>query len=184
MPEKYSRLKKNLLIISISLVLVFFIAVGINTFYPGPTYDDFCDEYRFPKPIPLERSDECPSIEYPNAQEQECSKNKGYLEPNYDSNGCLESYSCNTCDNEFRTAKEPYERNVFVVALILGITSLVIGILLNLESVSSGIMGGGILTIIYAVMRYWGELQDYARFIILGIVLAILIWFGYKKFKK
>jgi len=45
------------------------------------------------------------------------------------------------------------------------------------------LLGGGVLTIIYGTIAYWSELADWARFIILGITLAILIWIGYKKLK-
>jgi len=33
-------------------------------------------------------------------------------------------------------------------------------------------------------MRYWSDLPDFGRFIILGITLIILIWLGYKKIAK
>jgi uncharacterized membrane protein len=70
------------------------------------------------------------------------------------------------------------------MCIVLGIMALVIGAFLKLTSVGSGIMGGGVLTIIYGTIRYWGNMPDYGRFTILGIALAILIWIGYKKFKK
>ena len=55
---------------------------------------------------------------------------------------------------------------------------------MNMASVSSGIMSGGILTIIYGTIRYWSDLPDYGRFIILGLTLIILIWLGYKRISK
>ena len=30
-------------------------------------------------------------------------------------------------------------------------------------------------------LRNWGQLQDVAKFLILGAVLALLVWIGYKK---
>ena len=42
---------------------------------------------------------------------------------------------------------------------------------------------GGIITLFFGTVRYWARLFDYARFIILGLVLALLIWLGYKKLK-
>ena len=59
---------------------------------------------------------------------------------------------------------------------------IIIGAVLNLTSVSAGLFGGGVLTIIYGTMNYWSELADWARFIILGIALAVLIYLGYKGF--
>ena len=37
-------IKEKLLSIAIAMVLVFFIAYGINTFYKEPKYEDFCKE--------------------------------------------------------------------------------------------------------------------------------------------
>jgi len=37
---------------------------------------------------------------------------------------------------------------------------------------------------IYAAMRFWRNLDEYLRFTILVITLVVLIWIGYKKFKK
>ena len=80
--------------------------------------------------------------------------------------------------------REIYNRNVFIISVIAGLVCVLIGgVKLKLESVSSGIMGGGVLSIIYGTIRYWGDLADVGRFAILGTVLAILIWIGYRKFK-
>ena len=49
------------------------------------------------------------------------------------------------------------------------------------ESVGAGVLGGGVLIVIYGTIRYWGDMSKYLRIIILGIVLFILIWIGYKK---
>ena len=90
-----------------------------------------------------------------------------------------------TCWDEFDIARQPYERNVFIITLILGLAAVIVGgLFLTVESVGSGIMGGGVLTLIYGILRYWGDMSKYLRFAVLGLVLAILIWIGYKKFKK
>jgi hypothetical protein len=88
------------------------------------------------------------------------------------------------CREEFEDVRQGYERNVFIIAVGLGIIALIVGIALKLPNVSSGIMGGGILTILYGIIRYWSDLPDYGRFIILGIALVILIWLGYKKINR
>ena len=89
------------------------------------------------------------------------------------------------CSEEFDAATEPYNRNIFVVTLIIGMIAVIVGgVVLHLESVSSGIMAGGVLTLIYGTIRYWGDMHKYLRFVILTIVLIVLIWIGYKKFKK
>ena len=185
-----SKIKVIILGISIALVLAFFFGYGINTFYKPPENKDFCKKGEFypvrgefiAKPTPPEK--DCVYIEPDESLRLDCTEKEGAITANYDDNGCVESYYCEMCYKEFRDAREIYNRNVFIIDTILGVISLVIGAFLHLPSVSSGIMGGGILTIIYGTLRYWGDLPDYGRFIILGIALGILVWIGYKKFKK
>ena len=71
---------------------------------------------------------------------------------------------------------------MFIISGIVGIIVIVIGAVLAMTSVSAGLFGGGVLTIIYGTTSYWSELADWARFIILGIALAVLIALGYKGF--
>lgn len=169
-------IKEKLLSIAIAIVLVFFIAYGINTFYKNPRYDDFCQD-KFPVKQNITEQ-ECinlggkwtqtviPRIEGQPVQE-------GYCDPTY------------TCNQEFQDSRENYNKIVFIISGILGLICVIIGgIILKLESVSTGIMGGGILTIIYGTIRYWGHLEDIGRFLILGIILVVLILIGYKYLKK
>jgi len=179
-----SKFKHVLLAVAIAIVFVFFVGFGISTFYKTPEYDDFCDEgfpERYPRPVKL--TENCTFFEPDESLKNEC-KEKGDITPKYDGNGCIESYSCETCNKEYRDTREIYNRNVFIVATGIGIIVLIIGFALKMASVSSGLMGGGILAIIYGTIRYWSDLPDFGRFIILGITLIILIWLGYKKIKK
>ena len=47
-----------------------------------------------------------------------------------------------------------------------------------------GLMLGGLINIVEGVIRYWSQMNEYLRFIILGILLIVLIWISYKKLKK
>tara|TARA_Y100000310_G_scaffold345853_1_gene471440 strand:- start:24769 stop:25314 length:546 start_codon:yes stop_codon:yes gene_type:complete len=180
-----SKFKYVLLAVAIAIVFAFFVGFGIASFYREPKYDDFCDEEFFPKPYPrtVVETTECPYTEPDDELKAQC-KDKGDISANYDEDGCVESYYCETCRKEYEDVRENYNRNVFIVATGIGIIVLIIGFALKMASVSSGLMGGGILTIIYGTMRYWSDLPDIGRFIILGITLAILIWLGYKKLKQ
>lgn len=180
MPGKVkSNTKQRILTVAIAVVLTLFVAYGISVFYEAPKYEKFCGVE--PKPVYL--------------NETSCNASEGKWNPNYypcpaEANGisgkCAEGY-CDadfTCRKEFDLRNEVYNRNVFVVSLFLGLVLMILGITLKLESVSVGIMGGGALVIFYGVMRYWGELGKYWRLLLLGLVLATLIWIGYKKFGK
>ncbi len=171
-------IKQKILSIAIAIVLVMFIAYGINTFFKSPNYEDFCKDITYSQ----------------NITEQQCTAGGGKWNPNiYDKMAptaaptvptgyCDQTFTCN---NEFTTANEKYNRLVFIISGILGLLCVIIGgVALKMESVSAGIMGGGILTIIYGTLRYWGNLEDIGRFIVLGIILAVLIFIGYKYLKK
>lgn len=80
---------------------------------------------------------------------------------------------------------QQYNFNIFLILSIIGTIAIVVGILMtSLESIGPGLLGGGILTIIYSVMRSWGSLNKYLRLIILFVVLILLIALGYKKIES
>jgi len=187
MAFQISKLKRTILGISIAIILALFIGYGINTFYKPPRYEDFCEE-EFLEPMRVGETDisKCELIFKANQQfEESCYQQNGIVRYETNEDGCQVVKECDMCNKEFRDTREIYNRNVFIITAILGLICVIAGaIILKVESVSAGIMGGGVLTIIYGTLRYWGDMGDVGRFIILGIVLFILIWMGYKKFKK
>src|SRR3989338_10033072 len=50
---------------------------------------------------------------------------------------------------------ERYAMYFFIVAGISGILAIVIGAYIEVESVGSGLIGGGILLLVYGSIRYW-----------------------------
>lgn len=185
-----AKAKVVILSIGIALIVAFFFGYGISTFYESPKHKNFCREGEFQEPVarelvttvPLKAN--CSYIEPDKSLRIKCTEKEGIITAKYDKDGCTESYYCEMCYKEFGDAREVYNKHVFIISIILGIIALAVGVTLKLPSVSSGIMGGGVLTIIYGTLRYWGQMPDYTRFIILGITLVILIWVGYKKLKK
>jgi len=172
MVKKISSFKKNVLSISIALIFVFFIGYGIETFYDSPEYSDFCDYSNRPVKLDIDSKENC--LQYNGTWEV-------YDKPLVDGKtGWCDLYK--ECQEKYDSVREDYSKNVFIITFIIGIISLFIGsYLINVESVGSGIMGGSTLTIIYGTLIYWSDLNDLLRFVILGIVLGILIWIGYKK---
>jgi len=169
MTKKGHAAKSVILSIAIALISVFFFVYAIQSVYPGPEYQNFCEDR-----IPIKEITtvtECEAnngewIEYPNKE-------------NLDRNGYCDTYT--KCSKEYDQAREPYERNVFFINLVIGIALVILGIALALPSVSSGLMGGGVIMLIYGTIRNWGNLSDILRTIMLGIALVILIWLGYKR---
>ncbi|MFH1450602.1 MAG: hypothetical protein ABIF92_01330 [archaeon] len=89
------------------------------------------------------------------------------------------------CWEEIRPKYDNHNKNTALIVLPFAIAALVAGIFLSkLESIGSGLLGGGVLLTLYAVMRAWNVLGEYIRLVIIGVALAVLIWFGYKKIDK
>ncbi len=186
MAEKTSKLKKTILGIGIALLLALFLGYTIHTAFERPDSEDFCEDIKpmievdycedyeqtiqpeFRGPVPIGKGCYCYEID------KEGNKRCETTSPEY-----------TKCWQKYDAAREKHEKNSFISLVILGLLSIFIGgVLLKVEAVSSGIMGGGVLTLLYASMRFWGSLPDYGRLLILGIALAALIWIGYKKFTK
>jgi len=126
---------------------------------------------------------DCEAIEASEKLQNQCTKDVGYVEYKYDSNGCATEAYCETCRLEYNTIRKTRDGNVFIALLIVSTIALVAGIMLKVESVSTGFLIAGILGLLIASMRYWEHLQNIYRFLLLGVVLAILVWLGYKKVK-
>ena len=90
-----------------------------------------------------------------------------------------------TCQKEFNEAQKLYNRNVFVSLVVLGAISLIVSFFIShLTAVSLGLSLGGVLSLIVGPVRYWNDMDDYLRVIVLGIALVALIWLGVKKIKE
>ena len=192
------KIKETILGISIAVIFVFFVVFGIKAFYKEPKYENFCKlgvpidfvsgkggHYAEPYPARMKEPEQnvCAksNLEYDKFRKA-CAEKNMDVAYEYDDKGCQIAKECASCNVDFDKARNIYFKNVFIISGIVGIIVIVIGAVLNLTSVSAGLFGGGVLTIIYGTMNYWSELADWARFIILGIALAVLIYLGYKGF--
>lgn len=200
------KVKQVILAVAIAIIFSLFVGFGISVFSPSPKWDDFC-QTQSPKMIGTQEA--CESAggnwntydskpvqrtvtneftctrqdqnENPNQVLLSCSPGIDVTEIEQDNGYCDTNTVCN---KEYNTAREKHDKMIFIVTLIIGIITIIVSVMLNLTSVSTGLMAGGIITIIYGVIRYWEHSTDILRFIIFGIILAILIWLGYKKLNK
>ena len=70
---------------------------------------------------------------------------------------------------------------MFLISIILGVIVISISaFFIDVESISSGVMFGSLMFIIYGTARYWRFMEGWGRFVILGIALAVLIYVGYR----
>lgn len=158
-----NRWKKVGLALAIIIVFNLFINVGIYTFYKGPQYNDYCADIISPyKEI---------------KSETKCTELDGTWQGNY----------CDLfkeCSEQFQSVESVYNRNVFIVLVAIGTVALVGGLFLqNVSAVANGLLFGGIVSMFVGTVRYWSNMDEYLRFTILGIVLAILIGLGISKLR-
>ncbi len=163
-----TKIKAIILSVIIAIVLAGFVIYLIESFHPNKQWDDYCENVRGPKVIQKEGE---------IINETQCVSEGGKWRNGY----CDYYYEC---QEKYNKENEKHKLVVFVVAVPAGLVSILIGIVLALPSVSSGLMlGGGFLTL-YGVSQYWTELSNWIRALILGIFLIVLIWVAYKKLRN
>jgi len=120
---------------------------------------------------------------YDSPDYEECFYPRPLLRGEFEQPTKEEQSDSKECEDGNRALRSVYNRNVFLVLVIAGVASLLVGFTLGVSSVASGLLFGGILNLFIGVVRFWSDMDEYLRFIILGITLVILIWVGYKKLK-
>lgn len=167
------------LVAGIVVVLNLFFNYSIFLVYEAPQYENFC---------PKEQVNIAPTTQ------EECVAKGGSWnvggEPVKPSLGsqpervtwCDVTF---TCQKQFNDAQKMYNRNVFIALVILGAVSLVVSFFIaNITAVSLGLSLGGVLSLIVGSMRYWTDMDEYLRVIVLGLALIALIWLGVKKIQE
>jgi len=196
-----SKWKKKVLTFAIAIILVLFVGFGIEAFYDSPDRSDFCDDinnrmintkesceenngtwnsFDESRKVAL-RGDQLICTKGVESDTGEFNLNcKNQEQATFD-NGYCDNYKCY---EEYDSVRDSYNRDVFIICAVIGLIVIFVGgIKLNKESVGSGVLAGGILTVIYGTIRYWEGLGEIMRFILLGLILGLLIWIGYKKIK-
>ena len=172
------------LIIGIIVVLNLFFNYGISVvFEDEPQYDDFCTAGRIS--VPIETPEQCQEV----GGVWEADRYPKPLEPAIDETGQTRVRPAGYCDadhtcrEDFDAARDDYNRDVFIILVILGIASLVVGMTLKKsEVVATGLSYGGVLSLIIASLRYWSSADDIIKLLILAVALGVLVWLGIKKF--
>lgn len=175
------RFLKWVLAIAILVVLNLFFNYSIHLVYPAPEWNDFCPDQQVNK---LLTEAECvgtggswtetppltPGVDI--ARPVPTQVQTGYCDPTF------------ICRQAFEDANKLYNRNVFLILVVLGLASIIVSFWITAQAVSYGLSLGGVLSFIIGSMRYWSEMQDYLQVILLALALAVLIWLGVKKLKE
>lgn len=172
------------LTVGIVIILNLFFYYATSLVYVEPKYEDFCPQ----KQVNIQPTNQQACVAMggawnegpaekitPSLEERTVPApvvTKGYCDPTF------------TCQKKYQEARDLYNRNVFLVLVVLGVISLVAGYFLAFNmAVSLGLSFGGVLSFIIASIRYWSAMQEYLRVTILGLALVALITLAIKKFQ-
>jgi hypothetical protein len=188
MEPKPSKFLKWALVLGLVVVLNLFFNYSIHLLYKGPIFENFCQQKQVT--IQPKTQAEClvqkgtwienanyrapsPAMIKPSPAEPVVTEPVGWCDLNF------------TCNKDFKNAEALYNRNGFIILIVLGVVSLIIGfVTVVAPAVSIGFSLGGVLSFIVGSIRYWSDMDDYLRVIILALALAILIWLGVKKLRE
>ena len=164
-------------VVAIVIVLNLFFNYAISLVYKAPTYEAYFPTSNVVEPI-TNKAD-CLNVGgqwtdpdtrvAPTDTGMKSAPALGYCDPNY------------TKQIEFTAAQKSYERNVFIILVVLGVVSLVLGAVFANIVLALSFSWGGVLSLVIASMRYWGAANDVLKVIILAAALGALIWIAVKK---
>ena len=176
--KKKNGLAKTAIIVAIVILMNLFCGYVVSLLYKAPIYEDFVKPTQVVTQIT--NKDDCLKIggqwtDYNNMPSPDLSAQKtstGYCDPNF------------TKQNDFNAARKVYDRNLFIIFVIVGILEIVLSIVLSNEILTHGFSWSGVVSFVVASTVYWGDSSDLFKVIILAIALAVLIFVAVKKFGK
>ena|SRR5438105_13279178 len=81
----------------------------------------------------------------------------------------------------FNAATKEFARVHVLVSVLLGVAAILIGAYLTLHAISTGLIFGGIFTIVWGSWSFWQYVEDWVRFLSLLTGFAILLFLGYRR---
>ena len=142
----------------IGILLALFIGVGISAFYQGPKPPETPAILKYPRAV-----ESTPSAETIQAQE---AQDRSY--------------------QQFDQDNKSYSRNTSMIALAFAVAILSLGLVVfkNISLFSDGFLLGGVLTLIYSIIRGFGAQDNAYRFAVTGVGLFVALLLGYLKMVK
>ncbi|OGM12071.1 hypothetical protein A2Z22_03180 [Candidatus Woesebacteria bacterium RBG_16_34_12] len=143
----------------IGIFLAVFVGVGIAAFYPGPKFPE--------QPILLKYCS--PEITKDAVQYAEFKSQAEKFDKE---------------EKEYQKQSQIYNRNVSIVSLVASIVIVIASLTFfrTILLIADGLLLGGVLTLIYSVMRGFGSEDNMFRFIVVSVGLFISLFLGYIKF--
>lgn len=143
----------------IGIFLAVFVGVGITAFYPGPKRPETPSSIKYA---------------YPDNKNTLSAESKAEIE------------KFDQAEKEFQTQSQIYSKNVSIYSLTAAIFIVIISLTLfrNILFIADGLLLGGVLTLLYSVIRGFDAQDNMFRFIVVSIGLFISLFLGYTKFVK
>lgn len=163
--------------LAIVIVVNLFFYYIIATIYPSPKFETFCSEQPVMHADPVSCVDaggQWTNTQMAPTEITAAVKNGqalGYCDANF------------TCNKHFQDTESIYNRNVFIILIVLSLVVLTLGVFLPIEILSLGFSWAGVISLIIASGRYWSDADNWMRVIILAVALALLVWLAMKKSK-
>ncbi|MCK5653991.1 MAG: hypothetical protein KAH98_02525 [Dehalococcoidia bacterium] len=158
-------------VLAMGALLTMLVAFGISTFYEAPQFEP----PESPRPpvgwVWPVYPDQIPEDQDWTEEEQE------YWEAHQDWMEEEQEYRENN-----RDAMKVYHRNVLFIAYPFGLLFIVLGLVLppRLDIIKTGLLLGGVVTIMYAVLQGFDGMSNALRFGAIAISLAVLVFLGYR----
>jgi len=155
------------LAIGTAIILGALINLGIRAFYPEPVAPDYGT---------IVPAASAPVAAPCAANDAQCKKDL----VNYNAKQQAEQAQYDQASKDYQAAMNLYNRNLFIIANIVGIVIFLVGFLLVLyaalasQGVPIGIMMAGLWGIIYGYANGWGSIDDRLKFFV-GLVIAAIV---------
>jgi heme/copper-type cytochrome/quinol oxidase subunit 4 len=150
--------------IATAIILGALINLGIKAFYPEPVAPNYAGTSVMAPIVPCASSDAA------------CAQNNAKIEAQQQAS----QDQLNQQEQTYTDQMNVYNRNLFIIANIIGIVMfaigfwLIFGVTLVSHAVPVGIMLAGLWSIMYGYIRGWGSVDDQFKFFI-GLVIAVLV---------
>lgn len=173
-----SKILKWTLAIALVIVVNLFFYYAIAMVYPEPQFESFCknqNQVITDAVMCVDAGGQWTNNQLSPKQVTEAVKNGeslGWCDANF------------TCNQEYQEKTSVYNRNVFIILIVLSLVVLGLGVFLPVEVLALGFSWSGIVSLIIASARYWSDADNWMRVIILAVALVLIIWFAIKKFKE
>jgi len=172
------------IVIAIVIVLNLFFNYAISLVYKAPAYDAYFPQTQVVEPVTnkadclsvggqwTDGTGQTPTVAPLPAGEAKPAPSTGYCDPNY------------TKQIAFQAAQKNYDRTVFIILVVLGVVTLVLGSIFANIILALSFSWGGVLSLVIASGRYWSDADNLLKVVILAAALAALIFVAVRKFGK